>query len=60
MGGWRKLHKEELRGFVSSSSSINTIKPRMMWWAGHVAQMGKKRAAYMLLVGKPEVNRLLT
>jgi hypothetical protein len=25
-----------------------------MAWAGHVAQMGEKRNAYRLLVGKPE------
>jgi hypothetical protein len=28
-----------------------------MRWAGHVAQMGTKRNAYRILVGKPEGKR---
>jgi hypothetical protein len=35
------------------------IKSRMMRWAGHLAQMGEKRNAYMKLVKKPEGNRQL-
>jgi S-ribosylhomocysteine lyase LuxS involved in autoinducer biosynthesis len=35
------------------------IKSRMMRWAVHVAPMGEKRNAYMILVGKPERKRLL-
>jgi hypothetical protein len=50
-GGWRKLHNEELRDLYSSPSKIKLIKSRRMRWAGHVAQMGKERNAYMLLVG---------
>jgi hypothetical protein len=34
------------------------IKSRMRW-TGHVAQIGKKRSAYRILVGKPEGNRPL-
>jgi hypothetical protein len=30
-----------------------------MRWSGHVAQMGEKRNAYRLLVGKPEGRRPL-
>jgi hypothetical protein len=30
-----------------------------MRWAGHVAQLGEKRNAYRILVGKPEGKRLL-
>jgi hypothetical protein len=30
------------------------MKARRVRWAGHVAQMGDKRNAYRLLVGKPE------
>jgi hypothetical protein len=30
-----------------------------MRWAGHVAQMWKKRNAYRMLVGKPEGKKLL-
>jgi hypothetical protein len=53
-GGWRKLHKEELRDLYSSPSIIRIIKSRRMKWAGHVTRMGEKRNAYRLLVGKPE------
>jgi hypothetical protein len=52
MGEWRKLHNEELCDLYSSPRIIRIIKPRRMRWAGHVAQMGEKRNAYMLLVGK--------
>jgi hypothetical protein len=37
MGGWRKLHNEELHNLYSSPSIIRIIKPRRMRWAGHVA-----------------------
>jgi hypothetical protein len=52
-GEWRELHNEELHDLYSSPSTIRIIKSRRMRWAGHVAQMGKKRNAYRLLVGKP-------
>jgi hypothetical protein len=51
-GGWRKLHNEELHDLYSLPSIIRIIKSRRMSWAGHVAQMGEKRNAYRLLVGK--------
>jgi hypothetical protein len=35
------------------------MKSRRMRWAGHVAQMGPKRNAYRLLVGKQEGKRPL-
>jgi hypothetical protein len=54
MVGWRKLHNEELRDLYSSSSIIKMIESRRMIWAGHVAQMGEKRSACRILVGKPE------
>jgi hypothetical protein len=58
MGGWRKLHNEELHNLYSSQSIIRIIKSRRMRWAGHVARMGEKRNVYRLLVGKPEGKRL--
>jgi hypothetical protein len=58
-GEWRKLHNEELRDLYSSPSIIRIMKTRRMRWAGHVAQMGEKRNAYRLLVGKPERKRPL-
>jgi hypothetical protein len=39
MGGWRKLHNEELHNVYSSPSIIRMIKSRRMRWAGHVARM---------------------
>jgi hypothetical protein len=35
------------------------IKSRRMRWAGHVVQMGEKRNAYTILVGKSEGKRSL-
>jgi hypothetical protein len=40
MGGWRKLHNEELRNLYSSPSIIRMIKLKMRW-AGYVAQLGR-------------------
>jgi hypothetical protein len=56
---WRKLHSEELHDLYSSPSIIRKMKARKMRWAGHVARMGEKINAYMLLVGKPEGRRPL-
>jgi hypothetical protein len=41
IGGWRKLHNEELHNLYSSPSIIRIIKSRRMRWAGHVARMGR-------------------
>jgi hypothetical protein len=59
MGGWRKLHNEELHNLYSSPSIIRIIKSSRMRWAGHVARMGEKRNVYRLLVGKLEGKRPL-
>jgi hypothetical protein len=37
MGGWRKLHNEELHNLYSSQSIIRIIKSRKMRYTGHVA-----------------------
>jgi hypothetical protein len=42
MGGWRKLHNEELRDLTSLPNISRIIKPRRMRWAGHVALMGRR------------------
>jgi hypothetical protein len=42
-----------------SPNVIRMIKSRRMRWAGYVAQMGPKRNAYGILVGKPEGQRPL-
>jgi hypothetical protein len=59
MGGWRKLHNEELHNLYSSPNIIRMIKLRRVRWAGHVARMGETRNAYRILVGKPEGKRPL-
>jgi hypothetical protein len=42
MGGWRKLHKEDIRNLHSLPSIIRKNKSRRMRWAGHAARMGEK------------------
>jgi hypothetical protein len=58
-GEWRKLYNKKLHDLYSSPSIIRIIKSRRMRWAGHVTRMGKKRNAYILLVGKPAGKRPL-
>jgi hypothetical protein len=56
MGGWRKLHNEELHNFYSSQHVITAIKlKRMRSHRTHV----KMNNAYEILVGKPEGMRPL-
>jgi hypothetical protein len=45
IGGWGKLHNEELHNLYCSPDIIRMIKSRRMRWAGN---------AYRILVGKPE------
>jgi hypothetical protein len=59
IGGWRKLHNEELHYLYSSTSIIRMIKSRRMRWTGHVARMEDNRNEYRILVGKPEGKRPL-
>jgi hypothetical protein len=42
IGGWRKLHNEELHNLYSSQSTIGMIKSRRMRWAEHVPRMGRR------------------
>jgi hypothetical protein len=53
MGGWRKLHNEELRDLYSPSI-IRIMEWRRMRWVGHVARMGEKRNMCKILVGESE------
>jgi hypothetical protein len=59
IGGWRKLHNEELHNLYSSPTMIRMIESRKMRWEGHVALVKKKRNAYSILVGNPEGRRPL-
>jgi hypothetical protein len=42
MGGWRKLHNEELHNLYSSPSIIRIIKSWRIMWAGQIARMEEK------------------
>jgi hypothetical protein len=59
VGGWRKLHNEELHNLYCSPSIIRIIKSRRIRLAGHVARVEEKRNAYRILVGKSEGKRPL-
>jgi hypothetical protein len=59
IGGWIKLHDEQLHNLYYSPSIIRIIKSRRIRWAGLLERMGDKRNAYRILVGNPEGNRLL-
>jgi hypothetical protein len=39
IGGWRKLHSEELHNLYSLRNIIRIIKERSMRWTGHVTHM---------------------
>jgi hypothetical protein len=42
IGGWRKLHDEDLHNLYCSPSIIRMIKSRRMRWARHLARMGRR------------------
>jgi hypothetical protein len=42
VGGWRKLHNEDLYNLYSTPHIIKRIKSGTMRWAGQVAYMGEK------------------
>jgi hypothetical protein len=42
LGGWRKLHNDELHNLYSLPSIIRIIKSRNKRWAGLVARMGEE------------------
>jgi hypothetical protein len=43
VGGWGKLHDEELHKLYTSPNITRVIKARRMRWVGHVACMGRQR-----------------
>jgi hypothetical protein len=53
MGGWRKMHDEQLHNLYSSPSTIGATMLRRKRWSGHVARLGEKRNAHRILVEKP-------
>jgi hypothetical protein len=43
IGGWRKLHNEELHNLYSSLNITRTTRSRRMKCAGHIARMARRR-----------------
>jgi hypothetical protein len=41
VGGWRRLHNEELHTLYASPNVIRVIKSWRISWARHVARMGR-------------------
>jgi hypothetical protein len=41
VGGWRRLHSDELRNLYASPNIIRVIKLRRIRWTGHVARKGE-------------------
>jgi hypothetical protein len=59
IGGWRKLHNDELHNLHSLPDIIIMIKSRRIRCVGHVACMRAKTNSYRVLVEKPEGKRPL-
>jgi hypothetical protein len=57
IGGWRKLHYEDLHNLYCSPSIIRIIKSRSMRGTLYLARMEKNRNAYRILVGKADGKR---
>jgi hypothetical protein len=57
IGGWRKLHYEELHNLYSSPNIIIMTKSRRIRWVWLVACMVEKLKTYRAFVGKPEGKR---
>jgi hypothetical protein len=50
VGGWSRLHNEELHNIHASPNIIKVIKSRKMRLAGHVVRMGEVRNTFKTLV----------
>jgi hypothetical protein len=50
VGGWRRMHNEELHNLYALPHIIRVIKSRKMELVEHVARMGKMRNAQEILV----------
>jgi hypothetical protein len=43
VGGWRRLHNEELHNLYASTNIVRVIKSRRIKWAWHVSRMGEMK-----------------
>jgi hypothetical protein len=59
IGGWIKLHNEELHNSFTSPNIIRMTKSRGIRWAGHVARVKEKRNAYRVFLREPKGKRPL-
>jgi len=53
IGGWRRLHDEEVHNLYAFPNVIRVVQSRRMRWAGHEAHMAEMRNSY-ILDGKSE------
>jgi hypothetical protein len=51
VGGWRRLHNEELHNLHASSHIIRVMESRRMGWA--CSMMGEMRNEYKIFIRKP-------
>jgi hypothetical protein len=58
VGGWRRLHNEELQNLYASPYSMVIILRRIRW-KGYVARIGDARSACKILIGKLRGKRPL-
>jgi hypothetical protein len=58
VGGWRKLHNEELCNLYASPNIIRVIRSRKIRWSGNVARVGDVRNVYNNIVRKIEEKRV--
>jgi hypothetical protein len=59
VGGWKRLHNEELHDLYASLNIIRVIKSRMVRRTEYVARMGEMINAYKTWVTKLEGKRPL-
>jgi hypothetical protein len=59
VGGWKRLHNEELHNLYISPNIIRVIESRRVKWTGHVAYIREVRIAHKFLVEKPEGRKPL-
>jgi hypothetical protein len=59
VGGWRRLHNEELHDLYTSPNVVRMITSRRMRRAGHVGRMCEIWKSYKILFGNPEEKRQL-
>jgi hypothetical protein len=52
VGGWRRLHNEELHNLYASPNVTRVMKSRRMRWMEHVARVGEMRNENKMLIAE--------